>query len=55
MMRNERETPSPLRDVGATAVEYAIMASLIAAVVAATVLLIGQAVNAMFVPVPGWL
>ena len=37
-----------LSEEGATAVEYAIMASLIAAVIAGTVGLIGNQVNSMF-------
>jgi Flp pilus assembly pilin Flp len=41
-------------DEGATAVEYAIMASLIAAVIATTVALIGVRVLALFASVPGF-
>ena len=39
---------------GATAVEYALMASLVAAVVAATVSLLGEEVGALFASVVWW-
>jgi Flp pilus assembly pilin Flp len=39
-------------DRGATAVEYAIMASLIAAVIAVTVFLVGQSVLGLFSSLP---
>lgn len=41
-------TPGP-RDAGATSIEYAFMASLIAAVIVGSVLLFGQAVADLFV------
>ena len=44
-----------LRDTGATAVEYAIMASLIAAVVAGVVAVFGQAVLNLFTPITSML
>ncbi len=40
-------------DTGATAVEYAIMASLIAVVIAATVALLAPELNAIFAAVTG--
>ncbi len=43
-------TPSE-RDRGATAAEYAILAGLIAAVIATTVALFGQAVISLFTPI----
>jgi Flp pilus assembly pilin Flp len=45
---------SPDRDDGATAVEYALIASLIAAVIAATVALVGEELLALFESVQWW-
>ena len=45
---------SPRNEDGATAVEYALIASLIAAVIAATVALVGDAVLEMFESVTWW-
>jgi Flp pilus assembly pilin Flp len=44
-----------LHDTGATAVEYAIMASLIAAVIAGVVAVFGQAVLNLFTPITSML
>lgn len=51
MMRTLRRIA---QDDGATAVEYAIMASLIAGVVVATVIILGQQVLALFQRVPAF-
>ena len=51
----EHRGPRPERDeTGATAVEYALIASLIAAVIAATVALVGEEVMSMFESVQWW-
>ena len=42
------------REEGATAVEYALIASLIAAVIAATVALVGEELLALFESVQWW-
>lgn len=41
------------RDAGAAGVEYAILASVVAAVIAATVLLVGQDTVGMFASIAG--
>jgi hypothetical protein len=43
---------APLTDSGATAIEYALLASLIAGVITATVRLLGQQVLALFTSIP---
>jgi Flp pilus assembly pilin Flp len=44
--------PSSCRDIGATAIEYALIASLIAAVIGVAVGALGQQVLALFLSVP---
>jgi Flp pilus assembly pilin Flp len=44
--------PSSRRDIGATSIEYALIASLIAAAIGLTVGALGQQVLALFLSVP---
>jgi hypothetical protein len=46
---------SPLPTCGATAAEYALMVALIALVIIATVMIVGERVNDLFAIPPGYL